>query len=145
MKFESNINRRPWWMAFWMAAAATFAIGAVSSSIQFATASPEGEVFKRVSTFLVCSQIDPDCNTDVETVAETVWYFTMGADDEKTCLVYTDSEQENLGFVDVTDPANPTAEGTVALGGEPTTVRVIGKYGTWKRRILLCIGIGNRK
>ncbi len=80
-------------------------------------------LFNRISTFSICEQIDPDCNTDDATNAETIWYFG-------TSLVYTDSESENLGFVDISDPAEPKADGTVSLGGEPTTVRVIdGKYG----------------
>ncbi len=92
-------------------------------------AKKEENYFKRVSTFLPCEQIDPTCNTDDETNAETVWYFTK---DDSIYLVYTDSEREVLGFVDITDPSNPVADGTVDLAGEPTTVRVIGDYGTYK-------------
>ena len=41
-------------------------------------------------------------------------------------LVYTDSPLEMLGMVDITDPANPAPKGNIALGGEPTSVAVIG-------------------
>lgn len=41
-------------------------------------------------------------------------------------LVYTDSPGEQIGFVDITDPANPVADGVIALGGEPTSVDVLG-------------------
>ena len=29
--------------------------------------------FNRIATFFVCSQLDPDCNVDDETSAETIW------------------------------------------------------------------------
>ena len=109
-------NSRPFLVGLWI-----LLIAAVS----FAKKEP---YFERVSTFLACQQLDANCDTDAEATAETVWYFTR---DDKTCLVYTDSEQEALGFVDITDPSNPIAGGSVALGGEPTTVRVIGDYGEY--------------
>ena len=43
-------------------------------------------------------------------------------------LVYTNSEQENLGFVDITDPSAPAALGALDLPGEPTSVAVSGNY-----------------
>ncbi|MGD8909208.1 MAG: esterase-like activity of phytase family protein, partial [Chromatiales bacterium] len=39
-----------------------------------------------------------------------------------------DSEQEQIGFVDITDPADPVAGGTLALSGEPTSVAVKDDY-----------------
>ena len=41
-------------------------------------------------------------------------------------LVYTDSPLEVIGRIDITDPAAPKPLGNVALGGEPTSVAVIG-------------------
>lgn len=45
-------------------------------------------------------------------------------------LVYTDSATEELGIVDLTDPAAPEQVGTVGVGGEPTSVTVTrdGRY-----------------
>jgi len=102
----------------WMAAAVLLSV--VSTA--------EGSaLFNRISTFSICEQIDADCNTDDATNAETIWYFTSSSGG--TCLVYTDSESENLGFVDISDPTSPKADGIVSLQGEPTTVRVIdNKY-----------------
>ena len=80
--------------------------------------------FNRISSFLVCSQIDADCNTDEATNAETLWKTK----DDST-LVYSDAEGGNVGFVNIDDPANPVADGVVSLGGEPTTVRIHGDYG----------------
>ena len=39
-------------------------------------------------------------------------------------LIYTDSASEEVGFVDISDPASPTEIATVALDGEPTSVAV---------------------
>lgn len=43
-------------------------------------------------------------------------------------LVYTDSENEEIGFVDISNPRRPRASGTVAVGGEPTSLVVMGQY-----------------
>lgn len=43
-------------------------------------------------------------------------------------VVYTDAEQEVLAFLDITNPSSPMGLGTVALGGEPTSVAVCGDY-----------------
>jgi hypothetical protein len=79
--------------------------------------------FNRIASFPICSQIDVNCDTDEETVAEIV-----AAASDGLSLVYTDSEQEQVGFVDITDPADPVAGGTLALSGEPTSVAVKGDY-----------------
>ena len=99
---------------------------AITASLTLATSTNAAFYFNRVSTFEVCEQIDANCNTDTETVAEIAQFFTY---DGMKCLVYTDAEQEQLGFVDVNDPANPAAAGVVPLGGEPTSVSTIGDLG----------------
>jgi hypothetical protein len=43
-------------------------------------------------------------------------------------LVYTDSDNEAIGFVDIADPTAPRADGTLDVGGEPTSVAVAGQY-----------------
>ncbi|MEQ9003759.1 MAG: esterase-like activity of phytase family protein [Pseudomonadales bacterium] len=40
-------------------------------------------------------------------------------------LVYTDADQGEIGFVDIRRPRMPVGEGTVALGGEPTSLAVL--------------------
>ncbi|MCG8550998.1 MAG: esterase-like activity of phytase family protein [Desulfobacterales bacterium] len=40
-------------------------------------------------------------------------------------LVYTDGENGAIGFVNISDPANPMGMGTVAVGGEPTSLVVL--------------------
>jgi hypothetical protein len=79
---------------------------------------PQGP-FERVSTFYVFENSD----VDNEAVAEIV-----AATDDGLTLIYTDSEQEQLGFVDITDARNPQPAGTLDLGGEPTSVAVRGGH-----------------
>lgn len=80
--------------------------------------------FNRISNFLICDQVGSSCfDDDFETVAEIV-----AATEDGMTLVYTDSEQENIGFVDITDPTAPVGMGTVDLVGEPTSVSVSGDY-----------------
>ena len=64
-----------------------------------------------------------NCNDDTETAAEIVAASTDGL-----TLVYTDSPNQQLGFVDITDPANPIPAGSLVLAGEPTSVSVVGDY-----------------
>ncbi len=80
-----------------------------------------GNSFKRIASYLVCSQIDATCNDDTETAAEIV-----AASQDGMTLIYTDSPENQVGFVDITDPVNPTGMGTLALAGEPTSVAVVG-------------------
>ncbi len=79
--------------------------------------------FNRIATFAVCEQLDSTCDTDTETVAEIVAASTDGM-----TLIYTDSPQEVLGFVDITNPGQPAALGLLPLAGEPTSVAVAGDY-----------------
>jgi hypothetical protein len=73
--------------------------------------------FQRVGTFANYTNAAAISNTTVsEIVAATA--------DGKT-LVYTDSEGGAIGFIDITNPAEPQAAGTVALGGSPTSVDVL--------------------
>lgn len=91
------------------------------SSLLLATATTQAQpFFNRISTFLVCSQLDPTCNVADETSAEIV-----AASPDGNTLIYTDSAQESLGFVDITDPKTPVAMGTIALPGEPTAAKYV--------------------
>ncbi|SNT45689.1 Uncharacterized conserved protein [Asanoa hainanensis] len=60
---------------------------------------------------------------DQETVAEISAVSTDG-----NTVISTDSPGERLGFIDITDPANPKPKGTFALPGEPTSVAVYQNY-----------------
>lgn len=89
-----------------------------------AASSPESSKnFKRIATFPVCAQLEPNCNTDEETAAEIVAVSKDGM-----TLIYTDSPANQIGFVDITDPASPVAAGVLGLSGEPTSVAVKDIY-----------------
>ena len=75
--------------------------------------------FQRIASFPVFL----NTSVDVETVAEIV-----AATPDGMTLIYTDSETENIGFVDIADPYDPQPDGVVAVGGEPTSVAVRGAY-----------------
>lgn len=77
------------------------------------------KTFRRIATFPVFE----NTSIDTETVAEIVASAEGG-----NLLLYTDSENENIGFVDISDPYNPQPDGTVAVGGEPTSVAVVGRF-----------------
>jgi len=82
-----------------------------------------GKNFNRVSTYPVCSGIDPTCDTNIETVAEIV-----AKSEDGMTIVYTNSEYQTLGFLDIKDIMNLTQIDKVELEGEPTSVAVKGGY-----------------
>lgn len=75
--------------------------------------------FNRVSSFQVADNLPEAEETSAEIIAATADGMT---------LVYTDSPGGSIGFVDITDPANPTPLGVFMPDGEPTSVDVIGNY-----------------
>ncbi|GAB5380813.1 MAG: esterase-like activity of phytase family protein [Aliiglaciecola sp.] len=94
-----------------------------SNAICAPTQINEDRNFNRIASFLVCSQIDTNCNDDTETAAEIV-----AANSDGTVLIYSDSPNDQISFVNINDPANPMAIGVLALPGEPTSVAVQGNY-----------------
>jgi hypothetical protein len=94
-------------------------------TIVLATCSPVVDAaFNRLSTFFPCSQISSTCNTSQITNAEIV-----AASEDGNFLIYTDPEFGKVGFVDIIDPANPKAAGTVNfLPGVPNSVAVRGGF-----------------
>ena len=77
------------------------------------------DLFNRIAVFPVFNNTD----IDAETVAEIV-----AASDDGNTLIYTDSETEKAGFVDISNPASPLPLGATDLPGEPTSVAVVGDY-----------------
>ncbi|GAB5452789.1 MAG: esterase-like activity of phytase family protein [Halioglobus sp.] len=43
-------------------------------------------------------------------------------------LVYTDGDNEEIGFVDIRNPRAPVGDGVVDVGGEPTSLVIHGQY-----------------
>jgi hypothetical protein len=79
------------------------------------------EYFDRIASFPITANLAADADKKAETVAEII-----SASEDGTLLVYTDSPRKALGFIDIADPAQPKPAGTLALGGEPTSVKVVG-------------------
>jgi len=73
--------------------------------------------FQRLATVpaYLNSTVDDAAAAEISTVT----------DDGRT-VVYTDSPGRRLGFVDITDPVRPRPTGTLAMGGEPTSVAHLG-------------------
>ncbi len=96
------------------------AVGSILS-VSAAMASNKGHdvQFKRVASFPAFNNY----TIDTESVAEIV-----AASKDGMTLVYTDSKNESVGFVDIKNPRKPKALGALAVSGEPTSVAVKGNY-----------------
>jgi hypothetical protein len=101
----------------------TLRISALTAALVAASAltPAAADVFNRVATFHVVDNLPAGADPEMETVSEIV-----AATDDGMTLVYTDSPGERIGLIDIPDPAAPRAAGVVALGGEPTSVVVLG-------------------
>ena len=77
------------------------------------------ENFNRIASFAVpANSADQSIETSSEIIAAT---------DDGMTLVYTDSPAGVIGFIDISDAANPVAGGSLDVGGEPTSVSIIGQ------------------
>ncbi len=98
---------------------ATITITACSELTDNGGAISDNQFFNRVSSFAVYLNGDV---TD-ETVAEIVAYANEG-----NTLIYTDGKMKKIGFVDISNVAEPAADGSVNVGGEPTSIATVGNY-----------------
>ncbi len=83
-------------------------------------ATPGQSAFQRIATFptfLTTGDIENESAPEIVDVTPDGY-----------TLVYTDSPQEAIGLVDITDPAAPAPVGLVPLAGEPTSVAVKDGY-----------------
>ena len=103
--------------------AATVLCTALAAVAAHATPVPEAPQFQRIASFNVCE----NTSCDREAVPETVAEITAVSQDGKI-LVYTDSPQGVVGFVDISNPWQPKGRGVIGVGGEPTSVAVAGGY-----------------
>ena len=75
--------------------------------------------FNRIASFPVALNSPDASETSAEIIAATGDGMT---------LVYSDSPAGVIGFIDITDPANPQAAGVFTLpNGEPTAVSALGQ------------------
>lgn len=104
---------------FFKRAVVTLAVGAALSVSSAMADDHDGIYFKRIASFPAFENYD----ITTPSVAEIVAASTNGK-----ILMYTDSENESLGFVDIKNPAQPKPLGVVDVGGEPTSVAVNRQY-----------------
>ena len=98
----------------------TFKSVCLTSIIALAAGQASAEMnFNRIASFAT-----PHNNADAS--AESSAEIIAASDDGMT-LIYTDSPLGVVGLIDITDAANPHAKGNVEMGGEPTSVTVVGK------------------
>ena len=74
--------------------------------------------FNRIASFAT-----PHNNADASTESSAE---IIAASEDGMTLIYTDSPAGVVGLIDITDPAKPQAKGAVDMGGEPTSVTVVG-------------------
>ncbi len=77
--------------------------------------------FNRIAVFATPLNMAAGEDTARATSAEII-----SASEDGMTLVYTDSPLGAVGLIDITDPAAPKPLGNIAMGGEPTTAKVIG-------------------
>ena len=97
--------------------------GSDDGPVDIPSVSNPGKFFNRTATFAVCAQVGSSCEDSTPTAAEIV-----AASEDGMALVYTNSLKGEVGFVDITDPAAPKGLGMLAMGGEPTSVTVLGGH-----------------
>ncbi len=91
---------------------------AMTSVLALTAATAQADAFNRIASFPThLNNAEPNAESSAEIISATADGMT---------LVYSDSPLEVIGLIDITDPANPTPKGNIAVGGEPTAVSVIG-------------------
>ncbi|MCX8293053.1 esterase-like activity of phytase family protein [Phyllobacterium sp. 0TCS1.6A] len=78
-------------------------------------------VFNRIASFPVIDNLPESADRSKPTSAEIIT-----ASEDGMTLVYSDSPNEAIGFVDITDAAHPKPGGQHKVDGEPTSVAIVG-------------------
>lgn len=95
-------------------------LAALAAGLLASAAMPaQAAFFNRIATFPVALNT-PDIEAE-ENSAEIIT-----ATEDGMTLVYSNAVLGGIGFIDITDPANPQPGGFVELDGGPTSVSVIG-------------------
>ena len=93
-------------------------LGALTAALLLSTAGAQAaENFNRIASFPVALNAPDAEGTSAEIITAT---------DDGMTLIYSDSPNGGIGFIDITDAAAPKAAGYMDMGGEPTSVTVIG-------------------
>ena len=101
----------------------TFRVTALTSLLALSAGMASAEMnFNRIASFPTPLNMAEGEDRSRTTSAEII-----AATEDGMTLAYTDSPLEALGLIDITDPANPQPLGNIALGGEPTSVGIVGQ------------------
>jgi len=100
-----------------------YTLGALAVVLLSGTAlrASAAEYFDRIASFPITANLPKDADPKTGTVAEII-----AASEDGTLLVYTDSPGRAIGLIDITDPTKPEGRGRIGVGGEPTSVTVVG-------------------
>lgn len=94
----------------------------LTSAIALTAGAAHAEMnFNRIASFPVIKNMAAGEDQSRKSSAEII-----AASEDGMTLIYTDSPLGVVGRIDITDPMNPTSLGNTELGGEPTSVTVIG-------------------
>ncbi|MBA3326629.1 MAG: esterase-like activity of phytase family protein, partial [Rhodobacteraceae bacterium] len=94
-----------------------------ASALAMAGATPavaQTQHFNRVAAFPVALNLPEGADPATVTSAEIA-----AANGDGITLVYTDSPNQAIGFIDIADPAAPAPLGSLAFDGEPTAVSIL--------------------
>ncbi|MEO5613716.1 MAG: esterase-like activity of phytase family protein [Cypionkella sp.] len=100
-----------------------FPISGLTSALAICAALPAlaEPSFNRIASFATPLNMAAGEDLARATSAEII-----SASEDGMTLVYTDSPLGVIGLIDITDPAAPKPLGNIAMGGEPTTAKIIG-------------------
>ncbi|WP_170405891.1 esterase-like activity of phytase family protein [Ruegeria arenilitoris] len=94
----------------------------LTSALALTTGQAMAEMnFNRIASFPVVKNMAEGADTTRETSPEII-----AATADGMTLVYTDSPLGVIGMVDITNPAHPAPLGAMDVGGEPTSVGIVG-------------------
>lgn len=79
-------------------------------------------MFNRIASFPVALTLPEGVDSKTATSAEIITATPDGM-----TLIFSDSPGKRIGFIDITDPRQPKAAGSLAVDGEPTSVATAGK------------------
>lgn len=98
------------------------ATGTSLMSMLVAASAMAEPLFNRIASFPIALTLPEGTDAKTPTSAEII-----SATPDGMTLIFSDSPNKRIGFIDITDPRAPKSAGSLALDGEPTSVSVAGK------------------
>ncbi|OEE61490.1 alkaline phosphatase [Enterovibrio norvegicus FF-454] len=100
----------------------TLLLSLLAASIATGVHAADNQAFQRISAFSTDNNIPPGVERTHESSAEII-----AVSEDGNTLVYSDSPLEGVGLVDIRDPKKPMGKGFITMGGEPTSIDVVGE------------------